>query len=90
MTDHITNVFAVVRVDGQPVKVAPSTRLPDGVDDIEIARLLRFGVIREDDTATTPDEPAADAAALADGTVGVEVVATASKRVSRKVTKTEE
>lgn len=47
MTNHVTNVHAIVRVDGEPIEVPPSTRLPEGVAPEEIARLLQFDVIRE-------------------------------------------
>lgn len=43
---YVTNVACVVRVDGKPVQVPASTRLPEGVQESEIARLLRFNVIR--------------------------------------------
>lgn len=47
MTNHVTNVHAIVRVDGEAIEVPPSTRLPEGVEPAEIARLLQFDVIRE-------------------------------------------
>jgi len=55
MTNHVTNVHAIVRVDGEAIEVPPSTRLPEGVEPAELARLLQFGVIREvEEEPSTP------------------------------------
>ncbi|WP_221585560.1 hypothetical protein [Microbacterium sp. G2-8] len=52
---YITNVRTVVRVDGLCQTVEPSTRLPSGVEDAEIARLLRFDVIRVAEPDPVPE-----------------------------------
>jgi outer membrane biosynthesis protein TonB len=52
---YISNVRCVVRVEGQTVTVDPSTHLPEGVAEEELARLLRFNVIREDAPDPDPD-----------------------------------
>ncbi len=54
MTSHVTNVHAVVRVDGEAIEVPPSTPLPEGVEPAEISRLLQFGVIREVEPEPAP------------------------------------
>ncbi|MGX9348153.1 hypothetical protein [Microbacterium sp. KNMS] len=58
-TIYVTNVRTVVRVNGQVVVVPPSTRLPDGVAQSEIDRLLRFGVIRVEEISPEPASAAA-------------------------------
>jgi len=60
MAKFIAKVPVVVRVDGSPVRVEPSTPLPDGVAEVELARLVRFDAIAEvpDEPATPPDEKA--------------------------------
>lgn len=59
---YVTNVACTVRVGGVPVRVPASTHLPAGVSDEEIARLLRFNVIRE---YTPEPEPVAEPEATA-------------------------
>lgn len=51
---HVTNVHAIVEVDGETIEVPPSTLLPDGVAASEISRLLQFGVIRVEEPAPKP------------------------------------
>ena len=58
-TQYVTNRVTFVRVDGVAVRVPASTRLPEGVEEGEIARLLRFGVIRPYEPEPTP-EPAVE------------------------------
>ena len=68
-TQYVTNIACAVLIDGASVRVAASTRLPEGVTPDDIARLLRFNVIRpyepepepEPEPVTAPveaDEPA--------------------------------
>lgn len=62
MAEYIANQLAVVRVDGSPITVEPSTQIPDGVEQSEIDRLLQFGVITEA-AAPAPAAPAVHAKA---------------------------
>lgn len=52
---YVTNLACTVRVGGVPVRVPASTHLPAGVSDDEIARLLRFNVIRPYEPEAEPE-----------------------------------
>lgn len=83
LPQYVTNVACTVRVDGAPVRVPASTHLPAGVSDAEIARLLRFNVIR----LHVPEpavEPGPEAEPEAEPVVVAADTAKAAPRRSRK------